>query len=292
MKQKTLLIFVAGLYLLAILTACGSSSLSTPTPEEPTPIIRLFYYGQTPPYADSHKIYSATSVDGLTFTEESGARFEYEGITDPDVFFDGTQYVMFSSLVSTVIKATSTTANGTYVEDSSFEWDNGGVFSTVKISDVYKTFYAAVGVQGISVASYDSSSGQLTAEGVALENPHDVGSIGDPSVIQLADETWLMFYKYYPSPESGPDEHQIYTATSPDGSIWTATMNLVRDQASVPGAVCIDNTIYVYFVDGTLTDTNLGVGVSEDDGATFTFSEVSFENSVESEHVDPVAIAY
>lgn len=284
---------------LLALAACGGSSSGGNTPTE-EPIIRLYYYGQTPTdgkqgdpaqFAGPHKIYSATSIDGITFTEESGVRFELEKITDPDVFFDGTSlWVMFASEGATLHRATSAEPNGTFVEDAAFKWNEGGVCSTTLISGVYRMYFCSNPMNGIGVATYDPATGALSDPQLALANPHGGGVICDPSVIQLADGTYLMFYKYQAEGASPtPLGHQIYTATSPDGLTWTATMTLVRDKSSVPGAVRISDKIYLYFVDGE--SNSLGYGIGTDSAATFEFESVVFVGAAESEQVDPHPVA-
>ena len=100
-----------------------------------------------------------------------------------------------------------------------------------------------------------------------------------------------MFYKYEASEEdASPYGHQVYTAPSPDGLTWTPTLTLVRDHASVPGAVRIDDTIYLYFVDGEAD--SLGVGISTDEGSSFEFQSVTIpDTQEEGNHVDPNPVA-
>lgn len=284
--------------------ACGGSSSPEPSPTPEVPIIRLYYYGQTPaamrlgkqsdPFAGPHKIYSAVSSNGIDFAEESGVRFELEQLTDPDVFQDGTQWVMFASQGSRLIKSVSATPNGTFVQDADFDWNNGAVCSTTNMNGSYRTFYCDNPNDAISVAEYDPVTGALTAVGFSLVNPHGSGSICDPSVVSQPDGTWLMFYKHNfgEGVDAGPTYHDVYTATSTDGVTFTSTGTQICHQCSVPGAVRIGSNIYLYFVDGSGTFGGLGVGISSDDGATFTFSGTSFSNSAESMHVDPHPVPY
>lgn len=301
--RRTSLLAVAVAILFLLAAACsGSSSSSTPSA---TPIIRLFYFGQTPQeggtpgdpaqFAGAHKIYSATSADGLSFTEESGVRFELEQLTDPDVFSDGTQWVMLISQGTRLIRATSATPNGTFAQDTAFDWNNGGVCSTTNMNGTYRTLYCDNQNNAISVAQYDTATGALTAVGVSLVNPHGSGVICDPSVVAQPDGTWLMFYKHNRATgeDQGPSAHDVYTATSADGVTFAATGTRVCQQCSVPGAARIGGTIYLYFVDGSGTyASGLGVGVSSDDGASFTFSGVSFSGAAEAQQVDPHPVAY
>lgn len=273
------------------LSACGGSS----TPEA-QPIIRLFYFGSenvpTPDKQDAepaHKIYSATSSDGINFTEEEGVRFEKEFITDPDVFMVSTsEWIMFTSLGSQIIKAISEMVNGTYVEEVNFGWDMGSVCSTVPIGEHFVTFYCGGG--NIDYAFYNTSTGYLEPVGTALINPFADGIICDPTVIRLEGGTYVMYYKYSPPDATGPLQHSIYYATSADGLTYTDSGVMIKDQASVPGAVIVDGTIYLYYVDGP-TDTT-AVGISQGDVATFDFQPVTITGQTAAKAWDPNPLIY
>lgn len=285
-----------------MIAGCGSSS-SSPAPENS--IIRLFYFippgsskTEEPKAVDGattteppHQIYSALSSDGINFRQESGVRFEWDAITDPDVFqLNDSQYVMFTSLGADIVKATSETVNGTYVEDPLFAWNNGAVSSTVNINGTFVTFYCS-GSSGIRYAFYDVNTGALEDKGLALANPFEVDSqICDPTVILLDDGTYIMYYKYAPFGSTGPSQHKIYYATSTDGLNYTDSGILIKDQASVPGAIKVGDTIYLYFVSGLTDSTN--VGLSTDNGATFNFQEISVSDSSGTKFWDPNPIPY
>ena len=104
-----------------------------------------------------------------------------------------------------------------------------------------------------------------------------------------------MFYKWAPQEVGGSiSQHQIYTATSSDGLTYTATMTLIRDAASVPGAVRVGGKIYLYFVDGSGTLSDLGavaMGMSSDEGKTFSFQTISFDSAVNAVDPDPIVIS-
>jgi hypothetical protein len=291
MKKYTLIAVLAATASL-FMTACSGESSPTPHDE---PIIRLFYYGpefgggdKQGEVAPLHKIYSATSSDGISFTEEEGVRFEKENITDPDVFAVPGQYVMFTSIGSQIAKATSETAAGTYAEDTSFNWNNGAVCSTSFIGDKFVTFYCSG--NNINYAFYNTDTGELEQVGTALTNPFADGMICDPTVIRALDGTYIMYYKYAPSEAMGPMQHKIYYATSPDGFVFTDSGVLVKDEASVPGAIMIGGKIYLYYVDGP-TDS-IAVGISEDGGATFAFQAVTIEGQSAAKAWDPDPIPY
>ena len=49
-----------------------------------------------------------------------------------------------------LIKATSTTADGTFTQDTAFSWDNGSVSSTFSINGSLKTYYCADSVINVA----------------------------------------------------------------------------------------------------------------------------------------------
>src|SRR5262249_17561281 len=57
---------------------------------------RLYYYAcsDNPEAAGSHEIHAAISSDGVHFTEEQAA-FVREGLVDPDVWWNGKEWLMY-----------------------------------------------------------------------------------------------------------------------------------------------------------------------------------------------------
>jgi hypothetical protein len=294
---------------LLILSGCAQSSAvapaSTTAPASSSgDIIRLYYYGPSAVGVDPgtltgpHCIYSASSSDGINFTEDPGVRFSYDtksnfGITDPDVvrLNDGS-WLMFASLGEDLVKAVSPTSFGTFTSDNTFNWNRGGVPGSFNFDGVIRTFVCYQG--GIHMAVYDQKSGTLTDDGVALASPPSGGIIADPSVIKVGDE-YLMFYKYAASPSTPPTEHEIYLATSADGINWSQhAENRFIGKGSVPGAVYYKGTIYVYYCGQIFgqgpTPPDFGVAISHDNGATFIFATVTISGKVAAGAADPSAI--
>ncbi|MBA7680727.1 hypothetical protein ES703_89048 [subsurface metagenome] len=99
-KELFLTIICILIISLATLTSCTSPAPTpspTPTPKPtPTPapttaddkVIRLYYYGSSALGTDPaalpgvHHIYSATSSDGINFTEDPGVRFSHDTKAD------------------------------------------------------------------------------------------------------------------------------------------------------------------------------------------------------------------
>jgi len=278
----------------------------TPTPT-PTPasdkVVRLYYYGPSSVGTDPaalpgvHHIYSATSSDGINFIEDPGVRFSYDtkfefGITDPDVVClnDGS-WLMLTSLGTNLIKAIAPTSSEIFTMDEAFNWNQGGISGSYNFDGTIRTFVCFEG--GINIATYDQDSGTLNYTGVALK-PLVSGFIADPSVIQVGNQ-YLMLYKYATAHTAHPAEHEIYLATSADGITWSQhAQNRSIGKGSVPGAVYYNEAIYVYCCGrhpepGT-PPGDMAVAISQDNGATFTFSTINIQGKTARGVVDPAAV--
>jgi hypothetical protein len=266
-------------------------------------VIRLYYYGVSTLGGDPaaaagpHIIYSATSNDGINFQEEPSTRFSYDsgnqfGITDPDVVHlnDGS-WLMFLSLGTQLLKATSPVSAGTFIYDKSFNWNNGGVPGSYNFNGSVRTFVSYQG--GIHGAVYDQVNGTLKYTGIALKTPSS-GIIADPSVIGI-DNQFFMIYKYAQSPSAPPSEHEIYMAASADGITWSQhSQNRFICKGSVPGAVYFNDVIYIYFCGippkPGAPSGDMGVAISKDKGNNFTISTISIRGKVSAGVVDPTAV--
>ncbi|MDI6917506.1 MAG: fibronectin type III domain-containing protein [Thermoplasmatales archaeon] len=177
----------------------GSNS---PYPVDPNPIIdgsqiRLTYLGNFM-QDETNKIVTATSSDGTNFIEE-GIIFT-ENVFDPDLFYYdvGSQWVLFVSNGTNLIKATSSSPNTTFTKDTSFSWTAGGISSTHKIGSKYYTYYA--GMNGISVAEYSYGTLSNIADGiVAFPN-----MTADPTVAIFGQNDYKMFFKTMVGGGPGP----------------------------------------------------------------------------------------
>lgn len=293
-------------------TASPPTTAELPTPQETSApptlvsenagVIRLYYYGCMVTGGDPasvsgpHNIYSATSSDGINFTEDPGVRFSYDsgagfGITDPDVVqMNDVSWLMFISMGTSIIKATSPDSLGTFTRDSAFQWNQGGVPGSYNFDGTIRTFVNHG--RDIGAAVYETASGSLQYGGIAISAPA-VGSVESPSVIKIAD-TYYMFYHYRPNDGAMPSTHKIYMAASLDGITWSQhDVNRYICDGSVPGAVYYNGAIYVYhcgllMVPGERVD--LGVAVSLDNGVTFTEYRILIKNKVMTGVVDPAAI--
>lgn len=171
---------------------------------------RLYFFGSNGFTGDpgsgegDHDIYSAISDDGITFTQEAKV-FSYEGLVDPDVFWNGSEWVMqvHSLTVNKTVVATSTdgtsfTYRGTLVPE------RYGVTKPVLLADETFRMYAFKQGEQTSFYSMTSEDGfTWTMEGgIRLEAPNGY-EITDPFVVELHDQTYKMFYKLSAKPTPG-----------------------------------------------------------------------------------------
>ena len=133
---------------------------------------------------------SAESSDGINF-ESPREVFSEENITDPDVFKTTKDWRLFVSKGMALDLAISTDDGTTFTKQNDFLWNSGGVSGTADISGTLRTYYCGQG--GIASAT-GAETGKLTAEpGTRVEEQNKI--VCDPSVIELPDNTFLMFYK-------------------------------------------------------------------------------------------------
>ncbi|MFA4815516.1 MAG: hypothetical protein WC924_00985 [Candidatus Gracilibacteria bacterium] len=143
------------------------------------------------------EVISALSVDGLNFKIEDGKRVvseNNESLTDPDVIKIGDTWKIYISHGQNVVSLTS--ADGLdFVRDSGFRNGAGAVTGSYLISDnLARHFFCAE--DGIRSAT--SSGGDWSAEdGVRIAKGENK-MLCDPTVIQLPDGTYRMFYKIQP----------------------------------------------------------------------------------------------
>lgn len=186
------------------LTQCTIQNLSSVKAVDFCPVdlpdgrIRLYYYasGQMTDTHEKHRVNSAIASDGRHFVEE-GVAFEYDGLVDPDVFYNGEKWIMH---------VFSLTAKGTIVATSS----DGRHFSYYGLLSPEKTgvtrpialpqggfrmygFPQPWAHEFVSLFSQDGFSWQKE-EGVRLSVSSDL-EITDPFVILQADGKYRMVYK-------------------------------------------------------------------------------------------------
>lgn len=150
--------------------------------------IRLYYFDISKTRVEgtsNNSIYSAVSSDGVNFTEESGVRFKYPAIYDPDVIKVGDAWRMYVGTEDQkVLSATSQ-------DGLTFTYE-GVAYSGSSIPNViYEdgTYYLFTG--GIEIAT--SKDGKTFTK---TSSRFDSGGLtADPGVAKLADGSFFMVYK-------------------------------------------------------------------------------------------------
>lgn len=173
----------------------ASCDMVDPHPEVVYNKIRLYYFGGFMGAGDpakqdqAHKFYSAVSDDGINFKNQQLA-YEDSQITDPDVFQTDKDWRMLVSKGRGLDLLISTDSGITFKKEEGFSWDKGGVCDTFNFNDTYRTFYCGMGIE----SALGAEQGKLTQEqGRRIEEQGKITC--DPSVIQLPDASYLMFYK-------------------------------------------------------------------------------------------------
>lgn len=157
--------------------------------------LRLFYYGSSQifgPGEGDHNIYSAVSIDGVTFQSEPGTRIAVANTTDPSVVLlpDGSWLMALSrgmeTLLASSIDGISFTLMGITVS-------LGGVPELAMLPDSRVRLYVT-GRDGI-LSLVSGGNGATWAQENGARIPGGDNIAADPSVIQLSDGPWLMTWK-------------------------------------------------------------------------------------------------
>jgi hypothetical protein len=136
----------------------------------------------------TNKIYSAISNDGLNFVQEEGIRFQRQGIFDPDVNLFGRTWYLYGGDVEGNKVVVSTSADGLTFSNGAIAYSGGAVPDVFQKNNTYYLFTA-----GIDIAtSADPMS--FSGTGKSFHDPNNQIT-ADPSVVQLADGSYLMLYK-------------------------------------------------------------------------------------------------
>ncbi len=165
--------------------------------------LRLFYiiFGftssqQKPAQGEKtvNKIYTATSTDGINFSEEDEPVFDDENITDPDVIKIGDKWFAYISQGPKNILAL-------LGDDFKFQYNKviremGSISNTVEIvAGEYRQFFCKNGISSAISSDGYSWSGEV----VSLAAPTGGKIICDPAPIKVGSQ-WLLYYKEGPQP--------------------------------------------------------------------------------------------
>jgi len=164
------------------------SGSNSPNPVDPTALvdgnqIRLTYLGNLG-QGETNKIVTATSTDGIHFTEE-GVIFTGDAY-DPDLFYDESsgQWVLLTGVSGVLTKATASSLDTQFTTDPSFTWTLGEITSTHRIGNKYYTYYMEKG--RISVAEYENGELSKIADGIV--------DGGNPTVAIFGENDYKMFF--------------------------------------------------------------------------------------------------
>ena len=195
---------------------------------------RMYYTGhQTQNVYDNYRILSATSSDGINWTQELGIRINNDGQYDsryayaPDIIVlpDGTYRMYYTGLVSgswyRILSAVSsdglswTKESGVRIPPA-FNVTSG---DTIILSDgTYRMYYSVHGGTsgGAMIISAVSSDGLtwIKESGIRVDNGgiYDFWGAAGPHIVELPDGTYRMYYNGY----DGAAGH-ILSAVSSDG---------------------------------------------------------------------------
>jgi len=171
----------------------ATSDATDPSAEVVDNKIKLYYLGfvQTTPFKDKNQIYSSTSEDGITFSEPVLA-IEEPDLTDADTYYYNENWYMLinANRAQGQIYAESYDNGVTFKSVFETLLENGGSCDTNLINGKLLTYCNHV--NSISILH--------GLEEQKLEYLHDPVlededyNLADPSVLQLPDGTYLMFY--------------------------------------------------------------------------------------------------
>lgn len=155
--------------------------------------IRLYYFDideerSNPGEGRTNKIYSAVSDDGFIFREEDSVRFEKKGIFDPDVLYDGSIYRLFIGDIEGNQTILAKSSDGLNFTEEGVALDGGAVPNAFYDGDKYYLYTAGIDIStSPNGDTYTKTNNRFEKNGIIT---------ADPSVIQLKNGNYLMFYKF------------------------------------------------------------------------------------------------
>lgn len=300
--NRNLILFPALALLHLTFAACGTDGGTTnegPTGSSP---VRLIWFHTTasgdPAQAPNpHAVKQAVAPDGVNF-EDTVTIFEADNLVDPDFFplLDGSGFgLIYTDFTGNQLKyAFSTTVDGTYSAVGS-AITTGGQSATIEHNGALLSLVSGISSFPLTATA---TGAQITAGGAVTSGVITSATLGktsgvtaDPTVIELADGSYRAYIKYAPS-GAQPSAHEVWTLTSSDLLNWGNPL-LIRESASVPGAVRVGDEVFLYFVDfsGELSPTNsLAYGLSTNGGTDFEFGTVMLDGEAITNAYDPAAL--
>ena len=167
-------------------------------PVDPDPVllddgrIRLYYFDinvdKTP--GEPFRIYSAVSDDGLNFREEEGVRFEQDGTLDPSVLADDDViWYLYTGDIENNQVYVATSSDGLNFVDPQIAYRDSAVPDIFKHGVDYYLYTA-----GIEISKSTDPLSFPPAQDIFTSS---LGMVtADPSVIEVSEGNYLMFYKF------------------------------------------------------------------------------------------------
>ncbi len=165
---------------------------------------RMYYYAAPfiPTYSQrydvEYKVNSALSSDGINFVEEGKVYSNNVQMGNPDIFFFGSQLMMFVTKNNGLEFLKS--LDGTVWNKPRSLINDCKQSSTVKIPSGYRMYCDAVIDSKPKIFSYFSANGEKWEKEVIrieLDNSLERTKIENPGVERLSDNTFVMFYVTY-----------------------------------------------------------------------------------------------
>jgi hypothetical protein len=210
--------------------------------------LRLFYMdADTTPSINMH---SATSADGINFTEDAGIRYtDSTGIIEPDVDYLGGEWICYLTKGSQLIRTKSLDAMA-FKLDTGFHWNSGGSSSTMQFScGYYRTYLTGdTGIKSAVGMSY------LVPETGIRILPGVNETISSPSATCLLTGQYVMYYDSYINNSTG-----LNHTTGNGGILLSNIPNPFHDNTliTVPKELyCKEFLLKIYNCEGKLVYVN------------------------------------
>lgn len=264
---------------------------------------RLYYFAcsRNPDEEGAHEIHAAISSDGVHFKEEQTV-FAREGLVDPDVWWNGKEWLMFvfsGAERETIVARSQDGLKFDYVGPLGLRgW---GTVAPIKLDDGRFRLYAFEQRTQRSIGSFVSADGlRWTHEPGTRLTVTEGKQITDPFVLRLKDGSWKMIFKMdeyrnrgfapvgaqppqqFGAPPrraefEGPWNHDLLVFESPDGKNFGES-KLFVERGGVPcvirdaqGRLC---AVFQWFPsDRQDAFDKVAVIFSTDDGQTWTKPE-------------------
>lgn len=165
-----------------------------PHPEIVGNKIRLYFIDNqmTNGRITSSRMAYAESEDGVHFGSQKTVISSLKGTTDPDVFQTDSDVRILASQGRKLVMYISHDGGNSFGSQINTGWSNGAVSDTVRFTNTYRTYTCA----GKSINSATGANqGRIRAEaGSRVTINPGTRYICAPSVVQLSNGTYLMFY--------------------------------------------------------------------------------------------------